>query len=507
MKDHGVTLSACHRSPIKVINMAGLQRSFMFSAIDRLGNIAINLVTMATVARLLTPDEVGVFVVGAAVALVIQTLRDTGAAIYLIQEPNVTREGVQTTFTISCIIGLILAIALYLLAAPVAALYSEQRLRPILQIMSVGVLIACLANVPVALIRRDLEFGHIAVINLLGSLVNLVAVIILILSGFSYLSLPWATVASLSAMTITTICLRPLPWMYRFDLSEWRRVLEFSSYSSVAAILSNALTMLPQFIIGRMIGFDAVGIFSRAVIICQLPDRSVLSAFMPVVLPALAAEVRDGADLRPTYLRGLSLTSVIYLPVMLCIAFLAQPVVEALLGDQWARAAPLVRILCIASLCLFPVSLNFPILVAKGRIRDTVTMMLILLPLTALVIFVSAIYGLTAVALTAFITAPAQAGLSFWFVRRQIPFEWKEIASSIRDSIIVMLCAGLVPMMTVIAFGSRPDLIPAAIAAAGATAGWFLGAWATAHPLLSYLTASARMFLSRLTRRANSSGK
>jgi len=488
--------------------MAGLQHSFIFSAIDRLGNITINLVTMATVARLLTPDEVGVFVVGAAVALVIQTLRDTGAAIYLIQEPDVTREGVRTTFTIMCVINLFLAIALYLSAAPVATFYSEQRLRPILQIMSVGVLIACFANVPVALMRRDLEFGHIATVNLLGSLVNLVVVIILILSGFSYLSLPWATVASLSAMTIATICLRPIPWMYRFDLSEWRRVLEFSSYSSIAAILVNALTMLPQFIIGRMIGFDAVGIFSRAVIVCQLPDRSVLSAFMPVVLPAFAARVRDGADLKPTYLQSLSLTSVIYLPIMLCIALLAHPVVEALLGDQWTRAVPLVRILCVASLCLFPVSLNFPVLVAKGRIRDTVTMMLILLPVTALIVFVAAFYGLTIVALTAFITAPAQAGLSFWFVRRQVPFKWNEIVGSIRESITVMICAGVAPMLIVVALGSRPGLTAAAIAAVGATIGWFLGVWATGHPLLSYLTDTAHMLLSQLTgRAANTSGK
>ena len=73
--------------------MTGLHRPIVFSFIDRYSVIAINLLMTMIVARLMTPDEIGVFVIGAAVVVLMESLRDFGVSAYLIQVQEITEGG------------------------------------------------------------------------------------------------------------------------------------------------------------------------------------------------------------------------------------------------------------------------------------------------------------------------------------------------------------------------------------------------------------------------------
>src|SRR5699024_5124109 len=153
--------------------------------------------------------------------------------------------------------------------------------------------------------------------------------------------------------------------------------------------------LLPRLALGRILGFDAVGIYARAVTVCQLPDRAVVSALQPVVLPAMAARVRARGSLKDTYLRGLSLMSALQWPALAFLALLADPVVRILLGAQWAATTPLVRMIALASMMLAPAFMTFPVLVASGRLRDTLLSSLISLPPSVLIVVGVAPFGVT----------------------------------------------------------------------------------------------------------------
>jgi len=68
--------------------MTTLHRPLLFAALDKYVGLAINLATAAIVARLLTPDEIGVFVVGAAVVMLAESLREFGTGSYIVQRPE-----------------------------------------------------------------------------------------------------------------------------------------------------------------------------------------------------------------------------------------------------------------------------------------------------------------------------------------------------------------------------------------------------------------------------------
>jgi O-antigen/teichoic acid export membrane protein len=60
-------------------------------------------------------------------------------------------------------------------------------------------------------------------------------------------------------------------------------------------------------------------------------------------------------------------------PFLICLALLADPAVRLLLGARWSDTAPLVRIIALAWLAMTPAFLTYPVLVAAGRIKDTLT--------------------------------------------------------------------------------------------------------------------------------------
>lgn len=465
--------------------MPGIHRSLLFSFGERYARVAITLLSTVIVARLLTPSEVGVFVVGNALVLLVETFRDFGVGVYLVQERELTRQRLRTAFTVQFALSALLAAALLAAAGTLAAFYGEPGLKQVLAIAAVNFLVMPFGAPAMALLRRDMAFDAMAVVHVLSTAVNFVVVVALAATGFGYMSMAWASLAGIGAGTVAAVLQRPDIWIFRPSLRDWRRVLSFGAYSSGAVLLNVSYQSMPQMILGRILDFAAVGLYSRATMLNQLFDRLILDALHPVVLPAVAERVRTGGDLREPFLRALEYMTALQWPFLLCLALLADPTVRVLLGPQWSGAAPLVRILALASLCLFPTFMTQPVLVSIGRVRDTLVIGLITVPPSLAAIFAAAFFGLEAVAASLFVTAPFQVYVALRFIRRHIPFAWHDLLAATRKSALVALCAAAAPAATVVLAGFRFDLSLPELAAAGtgAALGWSAGLFATGHPL------------------------
>lgn len=465
--------------------LRSLHRPLLYSALDKYLGLLINLATTAVVARLLSPDEIGVFVVGSAVTLLAEALRDFGTGSYVIQLRDDDPVALRTAFTVTMAVSLALAVGLFLLARPIADFYADARLIPVVQVAAGGLLLSALASVPAALLRRELAFGPLAVINTTGLLVNFLASVAFISLGFGYLGLVCASFMASLASSIGTIACRGQIWIYRPSTARWREVGSFGGFASATSLLNVFFTVLPQTLLGRLAGFDAAGLYTRAMTLCQLPDRAIVGALQPVIFPAFAAEAREG-DLRATYVNTLGLLSAAQWPVLACVAVMAEPVVHVLLGPKWTSAAPLLRVLAISYMAMMPAPLTYPTLVALGRIRDTLTVSLVSLPLGILAMAIAAPFGVMAVAVSMLFAWPLQIAVAMAFICRGARLSWRDVGGALWKSIPVTVLAALVPLVVAFSNGFRPDLPITALASAalGALAGWLLGLMLTRHPLL-----------------------
>ena len=465
--------------------MAGIRRAFLLTSLERYLVLGMNFGVIAVVSRLLTPAEIGLAVLGTSLLSLAETLREFGTASYLIQERNITQDRVRTAFTVMTVLSVLIFAVVVALAGPLAEMYGEERLAPYLRVIALGFLAGPVSAPIVALLRREMAFGAVVLVNVASSLANAVVTVGLVLLGEGYMSFAWGGLAWCVSAALLAVAMRPDASIFRFRLTDWRGAVAFGGYNSATAILNRFYEVLPYLLLGRMQSAGSVGLFQRAMLLCQLPERSLLAGVMGVALPALAAEARQGGGLARPYLRALCYLTAVQWPVLLLLGLLAYPAVGLLLGSQWLPVVPIVQVLCIAQVFAFPAPLTYPVLVAAGAVRDTLVSSLIALPPSAVVLFFAAGSGIEAVAASMVVLLPLQVWVAVWFIRRRIGFRWGEILRAVAGSAAVALGTALAPVTAIALHGFRTDLPlgMGILAGVGGVIGWALALRLIGHPL------------------------
>ncbi|HYD29481.1 MAG TPA: oligosaccharide flippase family protein [Azospirillaceae bacterium] len=467
--------------------MNGLRRSLVLSFSDRYATLVINFALTALLARLLSPAEVGTYVVAATLVALVNTFREFGVTTYLIQKQTVSDDCVRTAFTVNLALSALFSLALVAGGDWVAAFYGEDGLGQAITVHALGFLLSPIPITVVALLRRDMAFGGVALCNVAGALAAAAVSVALACLGFGFMGPVWGTVAGTVATTAVALLLFPHSRLFRPSLEAWRDVLGFGGYSSATALINVFYQSSPQLILGRVLDFASVGLYSRAMMISQLFDKLVIDALQPVIMPAVSAAARAGADLKVIYLRALEHLTAVHWPALIFLALMADPIVALMFGRQWVAIVPLVRLLAVAALALSPACLTYPILVTLGRIRDTFVSSMISVPVSLAVLVAASFFGLGSVAASALVIAPFQVTVALLYVRRQIAFTVSDLLAATWRSAVVTLGSVAGPAAVVLWVGLDASLAALAVAGLLAAAGWTGTLFAVHHPLAQEL--------------------
>jgi O-antigen/teichoic acid export membrane protein len=476
--------------------MGNLRRAVVWASAGQYLVIAVNLASVLVLARLMTPAEYGVSLLGGAILAVAEAIREVAGSGYLVRERELTVAKVRATTTLSALVTIVVLLLLVVAAEPLAAFFGQPALSAYLGIAVLGYAIGPFIHPQMALFGRELAFGRLALINLLLALVGASTAVLLALLGFGALSFAWAGVASAAAGAIACLLAGADASIYRPSLVHWRSVIGFGAYSSATAILGRIGEALPIFICSRFLGADAIAIGQRAAVLSLIPERVVLAAVSPVALPEFSRRAREGKDLKAAYLGALSHVSVVQWPAMVLLAVLAEPVVLLVLGGQWLEVAPLLRILCPALMLTVPIGLQYAILVASGALHRLPKLLLAQTLVMAAALLLSARHGLHALAWSMYAAMPVVAGLSLVVVQRAVGFRWRNLWSDAGRSALVTVAAAAGPLAVSLSASPAPiSLACAALASMLGAAGWSLGLCASSHPFWSEVRRTAAAIL------------
>ncbi|HET7413154.1 MAG TPA: oligosaccharide flippase family protein, partial [Pararhizobium sp.] len=280
--------------------------------------------------------------------------------------------------------------------------------------------------------------------------------------------------------------------------------LAFGRYKGASYFIDRVYEALPQTVLGRIMSPAAVGIYNRADAVCGIPAHIVLGATFSIAFPAFSKQIRAGSNaissVKNSYLMALRLITGLFWPGTLLLSVFASPVVLLVLGPDWRAAIPILRILALASAFWFSVSFSYPVLIAAGANRDAFVSNFISRALGALILCSASVFGLMAVALSQFISLPLEMVILLTYVRRHIPFQWRELAVALLPSAAVTAATLVGPLVVIVLRGHGFDisigemflLLPLA------GAGWLAGIVLARHPLLAEVLLVASSVLRRL---------
>lgn len=299
------------------------------------------LLVSVILARLLAPEAFGVVAVAMTAVLAFEVVKELGTGAAIIQRTEVDQNLLSAVFWFNVLTGALAAAALAAGAPWVAQLFGTPEATDVVRAMALVLLVGGVAQNHHAILRREMRFTGVAAVEMTGALTNGVLSITLALTGAGVWSIVWGTVAGTVAGTVLAwISSRWRPSL-RFDPRALRLIagysLNFAGYAVTNFLLQNA----DKWLVGRLLGAGALGIYSMGQRTISYPVQSISQVLMTVLFPAFA-RIQDDLDaLRRGYLRATGAVAFVTFPVMFGAAVVAGPLVSVTLGPQWTELVPL----------------------------------------------------------------------------------------------------------------------------------------------------------------------
>lgn len=296
----------------------------------------LRVVVVATLSRLLLPADFGV--VGAALTVVAlaDLFTQVGVAPSIVQAPTLTPANIRTAFSVTVLMGIVVGLLMLVLAPLVAAAFRMPQLAAVVRAFCVIFVVRGFAAIAQAILQREMRFKEIAVNAVLSYFFGYaVCSISLALAGFGI----WALIAGLILQNVISsvglLRLARHSMLPLFDIPSLKHLAVFGTGMTLARVGNYLAVNADYFIVGRWLGAEALGFYSRAYVILMQPAQLFGSAADNVMFPAMASIQHDEDRLASAYHRALALIALVTLPLSGAIIPLAPEIVFILLGERW----------------------------------------------------------------------------------------------------------------------------------------------------------------------------
>jgi O-antigen/teichoic acid export membrane protein len=323
----------------------------------------VQLVGTVVVARILKPYEFGVYAVAMAIIGVLSTLQSIGMNAFIVREPDLTPALRSSAFTMNAIISIVVAITAAATSGAAGMFLREPGVVRVMVTLAFVPLISLFEFLPAAMLERNAQFPQISIIQSAQTIINQGLTIYLALQGFSYMSMAYATIATsvfgALAYNVAGAEYASLAW----SMHSWRRLLKFGVNMLAISGVNAIATKLSEFVLGRVVGLSALGLYSRASNVHSLAWVNIHLLIGRVVFVDLAASRRAGAAMRPAYLRIVEMVTALLWPVFGGLAIVAGPFIQLVYGPAWVAASHPLVMLSIAGMVMVSITMTWEVFV------------------------------------------------------------------------------------------------------------------------------------------------
>lgn len=413
-----------------VTTLSSVRNSILYSLTQNYLALVTQLVTSMVLARILSPSEVGIFSVAAALSGLASVVRDFGVAEYLIQEVELTADKIRAAFTVNIMVSWLMASLMFGGSYFVVEFYGEPGIGKVMQVLSINFILIPFGAITMAYFRRQLNFAPGFCISVVAGLATSATAIGLGLAGFSYMSMAYSSLLGVAISVAMSVAMRP-PELPRFPgVRGLGHVLSFSGFASGIYIFGQLGRSAPDLIMGRAAGMESVGLLNRAYGFLEMFARTIMSAVHRVALPYFSSIQRRGGDVGAGFLRTILMSTSVGWPFFAICGVLALPAIRVLFGPQWDAAVPLLRILCFAAAIDLILLMASEVLLALSRVKLSSLLQGCLQLLKLAVMMAFAPFGLEPFCYGVVLASTLNVLVAVFFLRKAIPLRWRDLVSA-----------------------------------------------------------------------------
>jgi PST family polysaccharide transporter len=304
----------------------------------RLVSFVAHTVGVIVLARILTPEEFGLVAMVTAFSLWIMNFGVNGFTEFIIQKDEIGKREVNAIFWIHVFLASVLAFGFAGFGAFLVYFYAERALNGIAAAMATSFILYALFTCHFAVLKRELKFGIIAVVQLVAMILSIIFAIVAALGGMGY----WAVV--IRQLTMPTVMLVGA-WL----LCPWRpgspRYLSAAIPGLKYAVkvycnfsIGYLTRSVDKVLLGRFHGPELLGNYDRGYHLSSLPAGQLVTPLHSVALATLSRLQHDSDRFGRYYINAVSMVAFLGTLAAVCLTLAARDLIPLLLGPEWIKA-------------------------------------------------------------------------------------------------------------------------------------------------------------------------
>lgn len=450
-------------------------------------NFVLAFASAILVARLLTPSEIGVYSIAVSLIGFAQVLRDFGVGQYIVQLKTVDRDDLRACMTVTMLSAWSVALVLLVIAPFGATFYRQPEMADVFRVSALSVAVLPLGSHILSMLKRDMQFGRLAVIQIVSGLIATGTTLFLAWTGHGPLSMAWGSLVGNVANVVLLSVLRPSLALMLPTRHGLRRVLGFGSAVSLGGIVQQIAVGGPDMVLGRTLSAEAVAQYSRAASPLAMISGKVDEILYQVFGPAFARGLREQQVAKDMLARAIVVHTGLQWPLLVILSLISPSLIHFLFGPQWDVAGELSPWVTLWAVVAAPTAYAASALIAAGHPGAALRARFVSAIALTGVLCLSFWFGLSEVVWGLLIFRIGQ----LWAWQREMSTKlgfdnhamWQACAPSLRFTVYAMSPALIVHVGLAELWPAMPDLLQILSVGGMGVAGVLMALLCGSHPL------------------------
>ena len=329
----------------------------------RVSNIAL----MAVVARIVAPDELGVFALAITVQAILVSVAELGVASAIARTDLDIEKIAPTVVTIAVATSLALGSLMAVFAGPLADFLGAPQAEGPIRILAISVALIGPVAVPGAQLQRTFRQDVLFRANVIAFVPASGVLLLLAIDGDGASAFAWSRVAGqLVAGTLMFVSVGR-KYLPGFNKAYFRPLMKFGIPLALANILSQVLLNVDYVFVGRAMTESDVGLYMLAFNVSMWSGAVIGAMLNGIVLPAFSAVLRDKGDPSTAVVAAVRIVAWIAAPIAAFTFTFSTPLITTIYGQKWSDAGPVLGVLSFYGVVAIFGLLFANIIIATGR--------------------------------------------------------------------------------------------------------------------------------------------
>lgn len=417
--------------------------NFLWRFAERCGAQLVTFIVSIVLARILSPNDYGTIALVTVFITILQVFIDSGLSTALIQKKDADDLDFSSVFYFNFVVCIILYLLMFFSAPYIAKFYNDLSLTPIIRVISLTLIISGVKGVQQSYVSRNMLFKRFFFSTLGGTIFSAVLGIAMAYAGFGV----WAIVfQQLSNNTIDTLILwitvkwRPVK---KFSWLRLKNLLSFGWKLLASSLLDTVYNNLRNMIIGKLYTPADLAFYNQGDKFPKLIVTNINTSIDSVLLPTMSNEQDNPVRVKEMTRRAIKTSTYIMAPLMIGLAFCAEPIVRLVLTDKWLPCVPYLRIFCVTYL-FWPIhTANLNAINSMGR-SDLFLKLEILKKIIGMILLLSTMwFGVMAMAYSLLISSFTSQLINTWPNRYLLKYSYIDQIKDILPNIVMALIMGV----------------------------------------------------------------